>query len=192
MFMKRIAIYALMLLVALIVSCGRHRLVVHGFVDEPQDSILFDLKDYVLPASEVDLWNVMKYDGYYYFCFHEQMRGKWGGSHSFLMGASEDKLHARYIPLPDNVNTLNNAINLTEAEFRSRNINYNENPVDRWCFSNACLKLNDQRQALVIKPNNEKKIDGAVTLVSLFELYRRHKSELRGLAERAKPTGGQN
>lgn len=55
MFMKRIAIYALMLLVALIVSCGRHRLVVHGFVDEPQDSILFDLKDYVLPASEVDL-----------------------------------------------------------------------------------------------------------------------------------------
>ena len=54
MFMKRIAIYALMLLVALIVSCGRHRLVVHGFVDEPQDSILFDLKDYVLPASEVE------------------------------------------------------------------------------------------------------------------------------------------
>lgn len=106
MFMKRIAIYALMLLVALIVSCRRHRLVVHGFVDEPQDSILFDLKDYVLPASEVDLWNVMKYDGYYYFCFHEQMRGKWGGSHSFLMGASEDKLHARYIPLPDNVNSI--------------------------------------------------------------------------------------
>ena len=38
MFIKRIAIYALMLLVALIVSCGRHRLVVHDFVDEPQDA----------------------------------------------------------------------------------------------------------------------------------------------------------
>lgn len=106
MFMKRIAIYALMLLVELIVSCGRHRLVVHGFVDEPQDSILFDLKDYVLPASEVDLWNVVKCGGYYYFTFHEQMRGEWGGSHSLLMGASEDKLQVRYIPLPDNVKSI--------------------------------------------------------------------------------------
>ena len=103
--MKRTIVYCSIIIWTLVLfaSCGRYRLVVHGFVDEPQDSILFDLKDYVLPASEVDLWNVVKCDGYYYFCFHEQMRGKWGGSHSFLMGASEDKLQARYIPLPENV-----------------------------------------------------------------------------------------
>lgn len=87
-----------------IVSCDHHRLVAHGFVDEPQDSILFDLKDYVLPASEVDLGHVIKCDGYYYFCFHEQMRGKWGGSHYFLMGASEKGLKPKYIPLPDGIN----------------------------------------------------------------------------------------
>ena len=91
------------------VSCDRHRQVAHGFVDNPQDSILFDLNDYVLPASEVDLWNVVKCDGYYYFCFHEQMRGKWGGSHSFLMGASEDKLQARYIPLPENAKSISSS-----------------------------------------------------------------------------------
>ena len=103
MFMKRIAIYALLLLGAfwLIVSCARHRQVGHGFVDEPQDSILFDLKDYVLPASEVDLRNVVKCGGYYYFSFYEQTRDKWGGSHCFLIGASEDDLEARYIPLPE-------------------------------------------------------------------------------------------
>ena len=81
-----------------------------------------------------------------------------------------------------NAEVLNNAINLTEAELKSRNVNYNENPVDRWCFSNACLKLNDRRQALIVKTANGKKIDGAVTLASLFELYRRYKSELRKLA----------
>lgn len=86
--------------------------------------------------------------------------------------------------IQQNAETLNNAINLVEAELKSRNINYNENPVDRWCFGNACLKLNDRRQALVIKPSNDKKIDGAVTLVSLFELYRRYKSDLRNLAGR--------
>ena len=106
--MKRISIFASILLgsLILIVSCGRHRMVVRGFVDEPQDSILFDLKDYVLPASEVELWNVVKCGGYYYFTFYEQTRGQWGGSHSFLMGASEDKLHARYIPLPESVKSI--------------------------------------------------------------------------------------
>ena len=81
-----------------------------------------------------------------------------------------------------NAEVLSNAINLTEAELKSRNVIYNENPVDRWCFSNACLKLNDRRQVLIVKTANGKKIDGAVTLASLFEVYRRYKSELRKLA----------
>ena len=80
-----------------------------------------------------------------------------------------------------NAPTLNNAILLVEAELKAQAINYNENPVDRWCFGNACLKLNDQRQALVIKTENAKKIDGAVTLVSLYEMYRRYRSDLRKL-----------
>ena len=83
-----------------------------------------------------------------------------------------------------NAATLNTATNLVEAELKSRNINYNENPVTRWCLSNACLKVNDQRQALCVKPTNDRKIDGAVTLISLFELFRRYKSDLRNLAGR--------
>lgn len=76
-----------------------------------------------------------------------------------------------------NADTLNNALRLVEADLKSRIINYNENPVDRFCFKNACLKLNDKRQALCIKTNNENKIDGSVTLIGLYEMYRRHKSE---------------
>ena len=81
--------------------------------------------------------------------------------------------------------TLNNALLLVEADFKSRLINYNNNPVDRWCLSNSCLKVNDLRQALVIKTDNAKKIDGSVTLVSLYEMYRRHRSDFKKL------TGGQ-
>lgn len=76
-----------------------------------------------------------------------------------------------------NADTLNNALRLVEADLKSRLISYNENPVDRFCFKNACLKLNDKRQALCIKTNNENKIDGSVTLIGLYEMYRRHKSE---------------
>lgn len=80
-----------------------------------------------------------------------------------------------------NAETLNNAILLVEADLKSKLINYNENPVDRWCFENSCLKVNDKRQSLVIKNENSQKIDGAVTLVSLYELYRRHRSEFKKL-----------
>lgn len=76
-----------------------------------------------------------------------------------------------------NAQTLNNAVLLVEAELKAKLINYNENPVDRWCFKNSCLKVNDLRQALVIKTDNAHKIDGTVTLVSLYEVYRRHRSE---------------
>ena len=78
--------------------------------------------------------------------------------------------------------TLNNARLLVEADLKAQLINYNENPVDRWCFKNSCLKVNELRQALVIKTENSKKIDGSVTLVSLYEMFRRYRSDLKKLA----------
>lgn len=80
-----------------------------------------------------------------------------------------------------NAQTLNNALHLVESDLKVHMINYNENPVDRWCFKNSCLKVNDMRQALVIKNDNAHKIDGTVTLISLYEMYRRHRSEYKKL-----------
>lgn len=80
-----------------------------------------------------------------------------------------------------NAQTLNNAVLLVEADLKARHINYNENPVDRWCFANSCLKVNDLRQALVVKADNAHKIDGTVTLVSLYEMYRRYRSDMKKL-----------
>lgn len=85
-----------------------------------------------------------------------------------------------------NAQTLNNALHLLEADLKAHLVNYNENPVDRWCFSNSCLKVNDLRQALCIKTENARKIDGSVTLISLYEMYRRYRSDLKSLTERKK------
>lgn len=76
-----------------------------------------------------------------------------------------------------NAQTLSNAMRLCEADLKSRLVNYNENPVDRWCFKNASVKVDEKRQCLCVKSEPSKRIDGAVTIIILYEMLRRYRSE---------------
>lgn len=78
-----------------------------------------------------------------------------------------------------NAQTLSNAIKLCEADLKHKLINYNENVVDKWCFKNAGIKVNDLGQCICVKQENSKRIDGAVTLVILYEMYRRYRTEYK-------------
>lgn len=53
------------------------------------------------------------------------------------------------------------------------------NEVDKWCFSNAALKVNGQGKSLVVKIDGQKerKIDGAVCSVILQETYNRYRTD---------------
>ena len=81
------------------------------------------------------------------------------------------------VMIPQNAACLHNANNLTENDLRHRLLNYNENPVDRWCWSNAALKLDQYGKSLCIKQQAKAKIDGAVTTIILQEMYRRNRTE---------------
>lgn len=82
-----------------------------------------------------------------------------------------------------NSQTLNNAIKLTESEFRHRLVMYNNHPVDRWCFGNAGIKI-DNHGCLIVKIETKKRIDGAVCLAILYETYRRFRTDYKTLIER--------
>lgn len=78
-----------------------------------------------------------------------------------------------------NAQTMSNAIKLLEADFIHRLVNFNDNEVDKWCLKNAALKVNDLAQCLIIKPEPSKRIDGAVCMAILYEMYRRNRTEWR-------------
>ena len=103
--MKRIFPYCTIIIwtLVLIASCGHNRQVVHGFVDEPQDSLFLDLKEYVYPASEIYLSRAVKSNGFYYLVFYEQGRFHNLGSKRIIMAISEDNLQTKHIPLPEYV-----------------------------------------------------------------------------------------
>lgn len=76
-----------------------------------------------------------------------------------------------------NAQTLNNAIRLAEADLKHRLIRYDNNEVDKWCFGNAGIQVDSRGQALIVKMERERRIDGAVALAILYETYRRNRTE---------------
>ena len=81
------------------------------------------------------------------------------------------------IMIQQNAQTLNNAIRLAEADLKQQVIQYNNNPVDKWNFGNAGIQVDSRGQALIVKMERERRIDGAVALAILYETYRRNRTE---------------
>ena len=76
-----------------------------------------------------------------------------------------------------NAATLDNALKLTEADLRHQLLNFNENPVDIWCWGNTALKIDTYGKCLAVKQQAKGKIDGAVATIILQEMYRRNRTE---------------
>ncbi len=68
---------------------------------------------------------------------------------------------------------------LVEADLKSRLINYCQNAMDKWCLGNAAMEMDNYGNVMCVKVNNqkEKRIDGAVTLIILYEVFRRCRND---------------
>lgn len=87
------------------------------------------------------------------------------------------------IMIIQNAQTLSNAIRTAEADFKHQLIWYGNNEVDRWNFGNAGIMIDKRGQALIVKMETEKRIDGAVCLAILYETFRRYRTDYRQMVE---------
>ena len=90
-----------------------------------------------------------------------------------------DKANDDLVMILQNAETLSNAMKLVEADFQHQLINYNDNEVDKFCLKNAGIKVDDRGRCLCVKQEIAKRIDGAVTLIILYEMYRRYRTEFK-------------
>lgn len=74
---------------------------------------------------------------------------------------------------------LSNAMKLTEADLKSRYINYNSNPIDKWNLGNCCCAVDNvgNIQPVKIPGQPGRRIDGALTFIMIYETYRRYKND---------------
>ncbi len=81
---------------------------------------------------------------------------------------------------------LSNAMKFVEADLKDKLINYNKNEIDKWCLGNAAMEVDNIGNAMCVKVKNQasKRIDGAITYIILYEVYRRYRSEFHKLINR--------
>ena len=78
--------------------------------------------------------------------------------------------------------TMSPAMKQLEAEFRIRNINYNNNPILKWNLTNTQIKQDDNDNIRPIKGKNAKqRIDGTVALIDAYVIYMRHYEDYHNL-----------
>ncbi len=67
---------------------------------------------------------------------------------------------------------------MLEADLQSRLVIGN-NDIDKWCFSNTAMLINSQGLAMAVKIEGQRgrRIDGAITTIILYEIYRRYMKE---------------
>ena len=75
---------------------------------------------------------------------------------------------------------LSNPIRQVEADLKDQFI-IGLNDIDRWCLGNAALKVDARGKGLLVKINGQaaRRIDGAVTLVILQEMFNRYGTEVK-------------
>lgn len=75
---------------------------------------------------------------------------------------------------------LSNPMRLVEADIRDELINYNNNAIDKWCLMNTSVQIWDTGHIMPVKIKGQsaRRIDGTLSLIMSYEMFRRYRTEL--------------
>lgn len=78
--------------------------------------------------------------------------------------------------------TMSQPMKLLEATIKAKKINYNKNPVLKWCLSNTAIKTDENENIRPVKGLSKKmRIDGAVSLIIAYVILQNHYNDYTGI-----------
>lgn len=82
--------------------------------------------------------------------------------------------------------SMSEPMKLLETDLESKKVIYNDHPIDRFCLENTAIRLNSKEEIMPVKVQgqDEKKIDGAVTMMICYRVYIDNKLEFLELVKR--------
>lgn len=79
--------------------------------------------------------------------------------------------------------TLSNPMKTLQADLIDNKVNYNQNPILKWCLCNTAVMSDVNENIRPIKKNQKARIDGAVSLMIAYTEYLRHETDLLAMEE---------
>lgn len=74
--------------------------------------------------------------------------------------------------------TMSSPMKDLKADLHDNKINYNNNPILKWCLTNTVIKIDDNENIRPVKGKNQRqRIDGTVSLIDAYVIYNRHKED---------------
>ncbi len=78
--------------------------------------------------------------------------------------------------------TLSQPMKELEADLKAHMINYNNNPILKWCLTNTSVKRDDNDNIRPVKGQNQRqRIDGAVSLLIAYTILHKHMADYKAL-----------
>jgi len=73
--------------------------------------------------------------------------------------------------------TFSTPMKMLKADLKDKKINYNNNPILKWCFSNVSVKTDVNENIQPVKEKSTQRIDGFVSLLDAYVVYSNRKDE---------------
>ena len=90
-------------------------------------------------------------------------------------------------PVIQGKKTLSDPMNQLGADLKSKRINYNNNPITRWCLTNVRADIDKNNNIQPAKGNNRRRrIDGFAAMLDAYVIYTNEKSEYLNLIDKRK------
>ena len=91
-----------------------------------------------------------------------------------------DEYGFEYEMIYQNRFVLSSPMRLVEADIRDQIINFNNNEIDKWCLQNTSVQVWDTGHIMPVKIKGQasRRIDGTLSLIMVYEMLRRYKTEM--------------
>lgn len=73
--------------------------------------------------------------------------------------------------------TMSQPMKQMKADLIDKKINYNNNPILKWCLSNVSIKSDENENIRPVKEKSRQRIDGAVSLIDAYCIYMEKQNE---------------
>ena len=100
----------------------------------------------------------------------------------YWVAEMQDDYKYNMVEIRQGAKTMSNPMKLLEADLIEKNVNYNNNPVTKWCLLNTAVKRDENDNIRPDKSENKRaRIDGAVSLIIAYAVLGENLNEYMNL-----------